>query len=135
MSTRAVIEIYDETQNLLVAIFNHWDGMPERLGKKIYNTLKGHILTNGVEYPENENDGKFSSMGCLSAYLIGELKEHRKGNIYIIRQNNFDYAAADYIYKIYPVGDSIFIKVIDQSEMKIIEIFDKNINYFFKQKQ
>ena len=74
MGTRALVKIKDRG-NVLSTVYRQNDGYPDGLGqeiKKILNGGKSRII-NGIS--GQSSPAYFNGMGCLGAYLIGELKE------------------------------------------------------------
>jgi hypothetical protein len=111
MGTRGVINIEDGG-SLLVSIYRQFDGYPLGLGKDIKNILGNPKILNG-HHGERMPEA-FNGMGCLSAYLVGNLKKSI-GNIYIIRacNNPREDCGAEYLYNLYTNDSKLLISVYD----------------------
>ena len=77
MSSPALIQIRD-SDDLLVQLYVHYDGHPRVTGIRLQKLLTGRTLYGMSEYYPNT----FNGVGCLAAWLVGELK-YGWGNVYI----------------------------------------------------
>lgn len=97
MGTRSLLHIKDEGKTL-VTLYRQYDGYPTGMGKDIKDALaKGKArLTNGYS-GSDKNPEVFNGMGCLAAYLVGELKRPHDmgkgnsiGNVYVYHPDASD---------------------------------------------
>jgi hypothetical protein len=58
-------------------------------------------------------------MGCLAAYLIGELKQKKIGNVYIMAPNT-EGSGEDFTYILSQDVNSVKLKVIDSYTKKVL---------------
>ena len=95
MGTRALIHIKesDKQSQTLCTIYRQFDGYPEGLGKDILAIIQNKWISNGIQ------EDAFNGMGCLAAWLIGELKEDI-GNVYIYPPDAVD-VGEEYTYTVY----------------------------------
>jgi len=120
MGTRALIHVKDGKKTI-ATIYRQYDGYPTGLGediKKILNNGNVEILNgyNGCKVPY-----EFNGIGCLGAYLIGELKQKKIGNVYLMAPNIKD-AGEDFTYIISKDKNNVNVnlKVIDSYTKKIV---------------
>jgi hypothetical protein len=121
MGTRALIHIKDSNlkSKTLVTLYRQMDGYPAGLGKEILVVLADgqSALVNG--YSNQSTPSHFNGMGCLAAYLVGNLKcwpyleekSNNIGNIYLVPPNTKD-VGEEYTYILYSPNDrAVFITV------------------------
>ena len=99
MGTRSLVHI-KEGKKTIVTIYRQYDGYPTGMGddiKEILNNGMVNIL-NGFSL-NHQVPKQFNGMGCLAAYLIGELKKKKIGNVYIFPANIKD-VGEDFTYTI-----------------------------------
>lgn len=84
MGTRSSTQIIDGEGRVLVSFYRQMDGYPSGLGNDIKRILNNGQakLVNGYHMDQKIPE-IFNGMGCLGAYLIGQLKGSDIGNIYI----------------------------------------------------
>jgi len=115
MGTRSLTHIKDSENRTLVTIYRQFDGYPTGHGDDMKRILNDGVVTlkNGYHLSD-ESPTVFNGMGCMAAYLIGELKEGI-GNIYIvpIPTENDDPGWEEYVYTLYPVDTELCMKVWD----------------------
>jgi len=118
MGTRALIKILDDQNEVIACIYSKWDGYPSGLGANILEILNDgkSKLVNG--YNSHKSPEYFNGMGCLSAYLISQLKEGI-GSIYLFPPKSLD-VGEDFIYNIYQLKNEIHMQVYDPYEQKIL---------------
>ena len=108
MGTRSLVRIF-ENDRPLVTIYRQYDGYPTGMGEDIFNILnKGNFtLVNGFgsnsKIPET-----FNGILCLAAYLIGELKNKKIGNVYICPNDSED---EEFVYSIFVKKDVLNIEI------------------------
>lgn len=112
MGTRALLHILNEDKKTLTTIYTHWDGQPSGFGKRIKKILNdGDVeVVDGLQdhrIPQN-----FNGMGCLAAYLVGQLKGCQIGSVYMLKPNTKE-AGQDYVYKLWCENSKLFIKIVD----------------------
>ena len=83
MGTRSLTHIKDDNGQTLVTLYRQYDGYPTGMGEDIKTALNnGQVsITNGYSMGD-EAPATFNGMGCLGAFLVGELKEKKIGNVY-----------------------------------------------------
>ena len=120
MATRAIIRVAEreegvsfseQTDNIRVQIYHHYDGYPEGLGVTLANYLGPKKIVNGLPVGAGSVDVA-NGMGCLTASLIEYLKE-APGNVYVDYpyQDRFD---IDYTYYIWGTeGKDIWISIFE----------------------
>lgn len=107
MGTRSIVTVISEHDNKpLVAIYRQYDGYPSGMGndlKKILNDGDVTLLNgfNGQSCPSH-----FNGMGCLAAYLVGELKNKTLGNVYLYPLGSEE----GYNYTLYQVENVLYMK-------------------------
>lgn len=113
MGTRANVVIRDGKTNL-VRIYRQFDGYPTGLGQDLKDILLGgrakivNGYGSGMQAPE-----VFNGLGCLAAYLIGELKDKKIGNVYIEPANlKPDRLFIEYEYILREVDKAVHVKVL-----------------------
>ena len=120
MGTRTLVHI-KEDKKTIVTIYRQFDGYPSGMGddiKEILNDGRSQILNGFGTACKTPN--QFNGMGCLAAYLIGELKDGKIGNVYIFPTNSKD-VGEDYSYTISLDGKNrLKMKVIDNYAKKTI---------------
>lgn len=109
MGTRSIVNVVGEYgQGPLVSIYSQFDGYPSGMGdniKKILNHGNVTLLNgfNGHSCPSH-----FNGMGCLAAYLVGELKDGKIGNVYLYPIGSIQ----GYDYTLYPVESALHMKCL-----------------------
>jgi hypothetical protein len=131
MGTRSLIHIKDG-RTTLATIYRQYDGYPTGMGediKKLLNNGQVDIL-NGIN-GLSKTPAQFNGIGCLAAFLVGELKNKQIGNVYIMPpgRNGF---GEEYIYTITSKDGEVYMKVQDVWNKKILfngllSKFDGNI--------
>ena len=123
MATRAIIRVAEreegvsfseQTDNIRVQIYHHYDGYPEGLGVTLANYLGPKKIVNGLPFGDGwcRSVDVANGMGCLTASLIEYLKE-APGNVYVDYpyQDRFD---IDYTYYIWGTeGKDIWISIFE----------------------
>lgn len=107
MGTRALVhfkegDFYSDT---IVSMYRQMDGYPEGLGEDIHASLNHGDVTiiNGIS--GEGCPAAFNGMGCLAAWLIGELKGGTIGSIYLYPPDTED-VGEEYNYTLYKGDDS-----------------------------
>lgn len=126
MGTRTLVHIKDGKKTI-ATIYRQYDGYPTGMGddiKEILNHGRVIILNgfNGQKVPLH-----FNGMGCLAAFLIGELKQKKIGNVYIYPANSKD-VGEDYTYTLTESNGKVKIKVVENYENRVI--FNGLLKYF-----
>jgi len=122
MGTRAVIDIEDEDGKVLVTIYRQFDGYPLGLGADIKKILGNPRIVNGFSLLKDKTPEAFNGMGCLAAYLIGQLKTEI-GNVYIRHHsdNPKEDCWAEFFYKLMPSANmQLLIQVFDLTKNELI---------------
>ena len=96
MGTRALTIVYDERNEVIMNMYNQYDGYPEGHGRDIANFLHGKRLVNGLA---GDTSMVFNGMGCLAASLVARLKTSAGGfYLYPASARN---CGQDYEYHVY----------------------------------
>ena len=80
MGTRGTIHIIDG-KSCLCSIYRQYDTYPTGLGQELKTFLSNATVINGFSGDDVAPE-KFNGMGCLAAWLIGQLK-NGIGNVYM----------------------------------------------------
>ena len=107
MGTRALIEITDETDTVLVTLYKHMDGYPAGLGKELATFLKPIKIVNGLSYQKHSKIA--NGVGCLAAQLIAEFKQDA-GGLYVYPPGTRN-VGEEFIYLIHPVGEDVVLTI------------------------
>lgn len=101
MGTRSLTYVFDHHNNsVLTCIYRQYDGYISGHGLSIAGYLSKFKIVNGLGL--NEDNAKIANgMGCLSAQLIGWLKNGKEGNIYIYPPILEQDCGQEYEYHIY----------------------------------
>jgi hypothetical protein len=119
MGTRSLVHI-KEGKKTIATIYRQYDGYPTGMGddiKEILNDGMVNIL-NGFAL-NHQVPKQFNGMGCLAAYLIGELKNKKIGNVYIYPTNSKD-VGEDFTYTISEDLGILNLKVVENYNNKTI---------------
>jgi hypothetical protein len=119
MGTRSIVHVKDGRKTI-VTLYRQFDGYPSGMGndiKRILNNGEVEILSGYGGYSKCPSN--FNGMGCLAAFLIGELKEQKIGNVYIIPTNSSGHGE-EYVYTISQKNNQVHIKVQDVWNKKIL---------------
>jgi hypothetical protein len=119
MGTRSIVHVKDGRKTI-VTLYRQFDGYPSGMGddiKRILNNGEVEILNGYGGYSKCPSN--FNGMGCLAAFLIGELKEQKIGNVYIIPTNSSGHGE-EYVYTISQKNNQIHIKVQDDWNKTIL---------------
>lgn len=119
MGTRSLIHI-KEDKKTIATIYRQYDGYPTGMGEDIKKALNnGEIeILNGYS-GSCKIPAQFNGIGCLAAYLVGELKEQKIGNVYLMAPNTKD-VGEDYAYTITDKKGKVYLKVVDVWNKKIL---------------
>lgn len=119
MGTRSLVHI-KEGKKTIATIYRQYDGYPTGMGddiKEILNDGMVNIL-NGFSL-NHQVPKQFNGMGCLAAYLIGELKNKKIGNVYIY-PTNVKNIGEDFTYTISEDLGILNLKVVENYKNKTI---------------
>ena len=96
MSTRALINILNANDEVICAIYKHWDGYPEDpgVGHALKEFLEPIRIVNGLSTLKDVANG----MECLAAQVVAHLKGG-PGDIYLYPPNTCD-IGEEYIYTV-----------------------------------
>ncbi len=95
MGTRCLINFIERGETL-ATVYRQFDGYPDGMGDDLKDILGNSKIING--FMDQVTPEFFNVMGCLTAYVICELKQRKIGNVYIYPANTS--VDVDYIYKI-----------------------------------
>lgn len=109
MGTRGTVCILDNFLSL-VKIYSQNDSYPSGLGTHIKSILnEGNVqIVNGIGAGQ-KSPAYFNGMGCLAAYLVGQLKSDQIGGFYLTTVDDIQ----QYNYFLYEVQKSLHIKIAD----------------------
>lgn len=111
MGTRSLVNIIDDNGNTLVTIYRQFDGYPDGMGLDLRRIIGNAKLCNGFgtgqEVPE-----WFNGILCFAAYLIGELKGKKIGNVYLMPPGSTDHGE-EYVYTIRSKAGKIALSCVD----------------------
>jgi hypothetical protein len=119
MGTRSFIHVKDGKKTI-ATIYRQYDGYPSGIGediKRILNNGEVEIL-NGYS-GSSRIPSQFNGMGCLAAFLVGELKQKAIGNVYLFAANTKD-VGEDFVYTLSDKKGELYIKVQDVYSKKIL---------------
>lgn len=119
MGTRTLVHIKDGKKTI-ATIYRQYDGYPTGMGediKEILNNGEVEIL-NGFG-GSSKVPAQFNGIGCLAAYLVGELKEQKIGNVYLMAVNSKD-CGEEFVYTISESKGKLNLKVFDVYENKTL---------------
>ena len=102
MATRASV-IFKEKGEPVFAMYKHWDGYPEGLGKQLKSIVSGGKLVNGLG-PNRTLGSSFNGWGCMWATIIAELKQE-PGDVYICRISDVGQQGEDFVYEMDEKGE------------------------------
>ena len=119
MGTRTLVHIKDEKKTI-ATIYRQYDGYPSGIGNEIVQILnKGNVtILNGFS-SSHSSPSHFNGMGCLGAFLIGELKQKKIGNVYVFPPNSKG-VGEEYTYTITNSKSGIKMKVVDTWNGKVL---------------
>lgn len=97
MGTTALLRVYDEDEQVILALERNADGYD--FGSDIHSFIKQIKLVNGLGRKDNVANG----MGCLAAQLVSHFKviypgESTSAGLYYIAAPSVDPANYDYAY-------------------------------------
>ena len=103
MGTRALVNFIEDGKTI-ATVYRQLDGYPDGLGQEIKNHLKEAQVVNGFQ-SGMDCPTHFNGMGCLAAYLIGQLKINQYegtrdktiGNVYMVEAGSTDHDE-EYVY-------------------------------------
>jgi hypothetical protein len=118
MGTRTLVHIKDGKKTI-ATIYRQYDGYPTGMGEDIKRVLNGGevIILNGYG-GSCKIPAQFNGMGCLAAFLVGELKEQKIGNVYLFAANTKD-VGEEFIYTLSVKNGTVYLKCFD--------VWNKNI--------
>lgn len=129
MGTRTIVHLKDENNKTILTLYRQYDGYPTGMGNDIKKILNNGVveIRNGFT-TKDQIPRQFNGMGCLSAFLVGELKNKKIGNVYIQEPNTKD-MGEDYTYtlSLSKLG-TLKLKVVENYKNKTI--FDGLLSAF-----
>jgi len=158
MSTRAEIVVFDDNGTTpLFFLYNHSDGYPDGLGKKLEKILSKRVLTNGLSYNHDglEKDMYYANtMGNLAVQIVYELvREHveyykeiskkipktfdpRMGQegLFYFDKIEAEYGDTEYRYEIRPAEKGIELLTMELPGRKVISknVFGKVNDWYLQ---
>lgn len=111
MGTRTLVHIKDGKKTI-ATIYRQYDGYPTGMGDDIKEALNlGNVtILNG--FGGQTIPSHFNGMGCLAAFLIGELKQKKIGNVYIFPANSKG-VGEDFTYTLSESNGKVKLKVVE----------------------
>ena len=118
MGTRTLVHIKDGKKTI-TTIYRQYDGYPTGMGDDIKEALNlGNVtILNG--FGGQTVPSHFNGMGCLAAFLIGELKQKKIGNVYIFPANSKD-VGEEFTYTLSESNGNVKLKVVENYKNKTI---------------
>ncbi len=113
MGTRTLVHIKD-SKKTIATIYRQYDGYPTGMGDDIKEILNNGMVNILNGFGNHQVPQHFNGMGCLAAYLIGELKNKKIGNVYIYPANSKD-VGEDFTYTISEDLGILNLKVVENS--------------------
>lgn len=112
MGTRTLVHIKDGKKTI-ATIYRLYDGYPTGMGEDIKSALNnGEVeILNGYS-GSSKIPSQFNGMGCLAAYLVGELKDKEMGNVYLVAANTKD-VGEEFIYILSIKKGTVYLKCFD----------------------
>jgi hypothetical protein len=131
MSTRSLTHVHRDGVDspVIVTIYRQCDGYPSGLGMDLFGILGKSRLVNGLSRGE-KTPAFFNGMGCMAAYLVGQLKGNDIGGVYIFEPHASG-VMEEYIYDVYKQpGDNgtLMLRVASVYDDK--PLYDGTIAYF-----
>ena len=119
MGTRTLVHVKDGKKTI-ATIYRQYDGYPSGIGEDIKKALNsGEVeILNGYN-GSSKIPAQFNGIGCLAAFLVGELKEQKIGNVYLLAANSKD-CGEDFVYTLSEKKGQVYIKVQDVWNKKIL---------------
>lgn len=121
MGTRSLIHIKDEGKTI-VTLYRQMDGYPSGIGNDIKVILNnGNVeIRNGYNPTKDKAPLQFNGVGCLAAYLVGNLKDNEIGNVYVFPPNSKK-VGEEYTYTVsLNKQNKVTLKVVDAWNKKIM---------------
>ena len=118
MGTRTLVHIKDGKKTI-ATIYRQYDGYPTGMGDDIKEALNDGIVTILNGFGNQTVPSHFNGMGCLAAFLIGELKQKKIGNVYIFAPNSKD-VGEEFTYTLSEVDGKVKLKVVENYNNKTI---------------
>ena len=118
MGTRTLVHI-KEDKKTIATIYRQYDGYPTGMGDDIKEILNHGMVTILNGFGGQTIPSHFNGMGCLAAFLIGELKQKKIGNVYIFPANSKD-VGEDFTYTLSEVDGKVKLKVVENYENRVI---------------
>ena len=117
MGTRTLVHLKDENKKTILTLYRQYDGYPTGMGNDIKKILNNGIveIRNGFT-TKDQIPRQFNGMGCLSAFLVGELKNKKIGNVYIQAPNTKD-MGEDYTY-------TLSLSKLGTLKLKVVENYN-----------
>lgn len=117
MGTRTIVHLKDENKKTILTLYRQYDGYPTGMGNDIKKILNNGIveIRNGFSI-KDQIPRQFNGMGCLSAFLVGELKNKKIGNVYIQTPNTKD-MGEDYTY-------TLSLSKLGTLKLKVVENYN-----------
>jgi hypothetical protein len=118
MGTRTLVHIKD-SKKIIATVYRQYDGYPTGMGDDIKEILNDGIVTIFNGFGNQTVPSHFNGMGCLGAFLIGELKQKKIGNVYIFAPNSKD-VGEDLTYTLSEIDGKVKLKVVENYNNKTI---------------
>ena len=102
MATRASV-VFKEKGQPVFAMYKHYDGYPEGLGKTLKSIITEGKMVNGLG--ADRTLGKvFNGYGCMFATIIAKMKDE-PGDVYICKVSDVGHQDEDYLYEVNEKGE------------------------------
>jgi hypothetical protein len=107
MGTRSLVHFHEDGQ-VIATLYGQWDGYPTGMGADLKEILDGRPVVNGIT-TDREAARAFNGMGCLTAQVIGGLKQGI-GSIYVFPAGASD-CGEEYVYRLIAKDSTVYISV------------------------
>jgi hypothetical protein len=119
MGTRTLVHIKDGKKTI-ATIYRQYDGYPSGMGEDIKQILNnGQVEVLKGYSGSSKIPSQFNGMGCLAAFLVGELKGGKIGNVYLMAANTKE-VGEEFIYTLIVKNEDVYLKVFDIYNKKIL---------------
>lgn len=127
MGTRGTLHIHkNDLTTPLVSMYFQYDTYPDGLGERLKEMLGNTTIING--YNSQKAPAHFNGVGCMAAYVVGELKFNRYsgkdvdksesiGNVYITTCDD----RQEYNYFLSDLNGKVFLELTDYNEKTLFK--------------
>jgi hypothetical protein len=120
MGTKSLVHVKDDKKTL-VTLYRQYDGYPSGMGADIKRILnEGDVkVLNGFSRSQKSPEF-FNGAGCLSAYLVGQLKKNSIGDVYLYPPNS-EGLGEEFVYTVTVTKkNTVNLRILDVYKNKIL---------------